>query len=229
MSFEPRVSDVLTTEENRSHYHGKPWKWEGKCLHATPVPFPAHPLISPSRSALTVTRVLLPEINGHCASAGVIESPACGKGSGERSAFLLPPAPASQEGQVPNSLWHRAQQPAESRKQVHCTYDHRDPARLRVSLHLRSPGSGVGEHCRDAGPTRHRGKIHPLKIVAASAIATQVGLRTNMHITDFGVHSVCSISCLGDVHPKVNPLRSPKDKAVRSKQQEVCLRRAPQL
>lgn len=91
MSFEPRVSDVLTTEENRSHYHGKPWKWEGKCLHATPAPFPAHPLISPSRSALTVTRVLLPEINGHCASAGVIESPACGAGSTEGSAFLLPP------------------------------------------------------------------------------------------------------------------------------------------
>lgn len=91
MSFEPHVSDVLTTEENRSHYHGKPWKWEGKWLHATPAPFPAHPLISPSRSALTVTRVLLPEINGHCASAGVIESPACGAGSGEGSAFLLPP------------------------------------------------------------------------------------------------------------------------------------------
>lgn len=51
MSLELRVSDVLTTEENRSHYHGKPWKWEGKCLHATPAPLLEQPLISPSRSA----------------------------------------------------------------------------------------------------------------------------------------------------------------------------------
>lgn len=28
MLLELHVSDVLTTEENRSHYHGKPWKWE---------------------------------------------------------------------------------------------------------------------------------------------------------------------------------------------------------
>lgn len=57
------------------------------------------------------------------------------------------PSPALQEGQVPNSLWHQEQQPAGSRKQVCCTYDHQDPARLGLSLHLRSPGSGVGEHC----------------------------------------------------------------------------------
>lgn len=161
MSFEPHVSDVLTTEENRSHYHGKPWKWEGKCLHATPAPFPAHPLISPSRSALMVTRVLLPEINGHCASTGVIESPACGEGSREGSAFLLTPGPSLAGGPGAKFTLAPGAAACGSQKQVHCTYDYQDPTRLRVSLQLRSPSSGVGEHCRGAGPIRHWGKIHP--------------------------------------------------------------------
>lgn len=98
MLLEPRVSDVLTTEENRSHYHGKPWKWEGKCLHATPPPFPAHPLISPSRSALRYQGFSPGDKRPLCAG-GVTEPPAGSPvGSwGERGA-LLPPSLAGGPG-----------------------------------------------------------------------------------------------------------------------------------
>lgn len=143
MFFKPRVSDVLTTEAKRSHYHGKPWKWEGKCPHATPAPFAAHPLISPSRSALTVTRVLLPEINGHCAGTGVIESPACGAGSGEGSAFLLP-LPSLAGG--PGAKFSLA--PAAAACGEAETSPLHIPASLRASLHPQSPGSRVGDRCR---------------------------------------------------------------------------------
>lgn len=93
MLLEPRVSDVLTTEENRSHYHGKPWKWEGKCLHATPPPFPAHPLISPSRSALRYQGFSPGDKRPLCARGGdrtPCRQP-CGELGGEGSSF--PPQP----------------------------------------------------------------------------------------------------------------------------------------
>lgn len=90
MLLEPRVSDVLTTEENRSHYRGKPWKWEGKCLHATPPPFPAHPLISPSRSALRYQGFSPGDKRPLCARGG--NRTPCRQHRGERGA-LLPPQP----------------------------------------------------------------------------------------------------------------------------------------
>lgn len=135
------------------------------------------------------------------------------------------PSPASQEGQVPNSLWHQKQQPAGSRKQVCSTYDPQDPARLGLSLHLRSPAAG---RVSTAGGTRHWARL-TLKIAAASAIAAQAGLQTNMHITDFGVPSLCSISCPGDVHPKAKPPYPPKDGAVHGEWQKDCLKRVPWL
>lgn len=104
MLLEPCVSDVLTTEENRSHCHGKAWKWEGKWLHATPAPCPAQPLISPSCPA----QALLPRINGHCA-----EPPARGEGSREASAFLLP-LPSLAGGAGAKFALAAGQQPAES-------------------------------------------------------------------------------------------------------------------
>lgn len=174
-----------------------------------PRALPRTALISPSRSALTVTRVLLPEINGHCASAGVIESPACGAGSGEGSAFLVPPPSLSGRPGAKFTLAPGAAACGEPETSP-CTCEHRDPARLRVTLHLRSPVSTAGRS-RGAGLTKHWGKIHPLKIVAASAIAAQAGLRTDVHITRFGVPSFCPSSCQGDVHPKANPQRPPID------------------
>lgn len=136
------------------------------------------------------------------------------------------PAPASQEGQVPNSLWHQKQQAAGSRKQVCYTYDHQDPARLGLSLYLAAGWVSTAGMPRAAGHTRHWARF-TLKIMAASTIAAQAWLKTNTHITDVGVHSVCSISCPGDVHPKANPLYPPKDGTVHGEWHNDCLMRMP--